>query len=186
MQHCLECDGATFVIQSRPTKYGRYRRFQCKECQHRFNVSYAGSKANRLIDDAAVMAIRQSSDSYQLLADRYGCSRELIRQIRVGLIYKDLLPHWFRSPATAGDPTCQQCKFWSDGCSMGFPDVEIEGPRFARDCSVFEVEQPPHSAAAAAQPISDGLLGPAIAAPATATGLAALSGPEQDDDRQQN
>jgi hypothetical protein len=63
----------------------------------------------------------------------------LIRQIRNGSIYKDLLPEWFRSPPTAGDSTCQQCKFWSDGCSMGFPDVEIEGPRFARDCSVFEV-----------------------------------------------
>ena len=186
MQHCLECDGATFVIQSRPTKYGRYRRFECKECQHRFNVSYGGSKADRLIDDAAVMAIRQSTDSYQLLADQYGCSRELIRQIRSGVIYKDLLPYWFRSPATAGDPTCQQCKFWSDGCSMGFPDVEIEGPRFARDCSVFEVEHIAHGATAAAHPISDGLLGEPSLAPPTGTLLAALSGPEQDDDRQQN
>ena len=159
MQRCLKCDGVTFVIQSRPTKYGRYRRFQCKECQHRFNISYGGSKADRLIDDAAVMAIRQSSDSYQLLADQYGCSRELIRQIRSGVIYKDLLPNWFRSPPTARDPTCQQCKFWSDGCSMGFPDPEIEGPRFARDCSVFELEHPAHGAAAATQPISYGLLG---------------------------
>lgn len=186
MHHCLRCDGATFVIQSRPTKYGRYRRFECKECQHRFNISYGGSKADRLIDDAAVMAIRQSTDGYQLLADQYGCSRELIRQIRIGLIYKDLLPEWFRSPPTAGDPTCRQCKFWSDGCSMGFPDVEIEGPRFARDCSVFEVEHPAHSAAAAPQPISDGLLGEPGLAPPAGTLLAALSGPEQNDDRQQN
>jgi hypothetical protein len=186
MQRCVECDSATIVIQSRPTKYGRYRRFQCKECQHRFNVSYGGSKAERLIDDAAVMAIRQSTDSYQLLADHYGCSRELIRQIRSGLIYKDLLPNWFRSPPTAGDPTCQQCIHWSDGCSMGFPDVEIEGPRFARDCSVFDLEQPAHSAAAAPQPISDGLLGEPSLAPPAGTLLAALSGPEQNDDRQQN
>ena len=139
-QECLECNGATIVIQSRATKYGRYRRFECKECQHRFNITYGEPKAERLIEDAAVMAIRQSTDSYQLLADQYGCSRELIRQIRSGLIYKDLLPNWFRSPFKAGDPTCQQCKFWSDGCSMGFPDAEIEGPRFARDCAVFEVE----------------------------------------------
>ena len=188
MQHCLRCDGATFVIQSRPTKYGRYRRFQCKECQHRFNVSYDGSKAERLIDDAAVMAIRQSTDGYQLLADQYGCSRELIRKIRNGLIYKDLLPDWFRSPATAGDPNCQQspCKFWSDGCSMGFPEAEIEGPRFARDCSVFDLEHPSHSAAAAAQPISDGLLCEPSLAPSAGTLLAALGGPDQNDDRQQN
>ena len=140
MQECLECNAATLVIQSRATKYGRSRRVECKECQHRFNITYGDPSFGRLIDDAAVMAIRQSTDGYQLLADQHGCSRELIRQIRNGSIYKDLLPEWFRSPPKAGDPTCEQCKFWSDGCSMGFPDAEIEGPRFAHDCSVFEVE----------------------------------------------
>ena len=137
---CEKCGGATLVFQSRATGYGRYRRFQCKECQHRFNITDSQPEAKRLIDNAAVMAIRQSTDDHKSLAKRYGCSRELIRQIRNGSIYKDLLPEWFRSPPKAGDPTCEQCKFWSDGCSMGFPDPEIEGPRFARDCSVFEVE----------------------------------------------
>ena len=146
-QECLKCGGSTLVFGSRTTKYGRYRRFQCKNCQHRFNITYSEQKAKRLIDDAAVIAIRQSTDNYQLLADQHGCSRELIRQIRNGLIYKDLLPGWFRSPAKAGDPTCEQCKFWSDGCSMGFPDPEIEGPRFARDCSVFDAVTPPATSA---------------------------------------
>jgi hypothetical protein len=148
-QECLKCGGSTLVFGSRKTRYGRYRRFQCKNCQHRFNITYGEQKAERLIDDAAVIAIRQSTDNYQLLADQHGCSRELIRQIRNGLIYKDLLPGWFRSPAKAGDPTCEQCKFWSDsyGCSMGFPDPEIEGPRFARDCSVFDAVTPPATSA---------------------------------------
>ena len=146
-QECLECGAAPIVVQSRATRYGRYRRFECKECQHRFNIIYGEPDAKRLIDDAAVMAIRQSTDSYQLLADQHGCSRELIRQIRSGLIYKDLLPGWFRSPPKAGDPNCEQCKFWSDGCSMGFPDPEIEGPWFARDCSVFDAVTPPATSA---------------------------------------
>lgn len=137
-QRCLKCEGPTIVIQSRPTRYGRYRRFECKECQHRFNITYGEPKAERLIHDATVKAIRQSTDGYQLLADQHGCSRELIRQIKNGSIYKDLLPEWFRAPAKAGDPNCDQCRFWSEGCSMGFPDAEIEGPRFARDCSVFD------------------------------------------------
>ena len=140
IQECLKCNSATIVIQSRAMRYGRYRRFECKECQHRFNISYGEPKAERLIDDATVIAIRQSTDGHQSLADQHGCSRELIRQIRSGLIYRDLLPEWFRSPPKAGDPTCEQCRFWSDGCSMGFPDAELEGPRFAHDCSVFEVE----------------------------------------------
>jgi hypothetical protein len=182
----LECGGATIVVQSRATGYGRYRRFECKDCRHRFNITYGEPRVERLIDDATVMAIRQSTDGHQSLADQHGCSRELIRQIRSGLIYKDLLPYWFRSPPKAGDPNCQQCKFWSDGCSMGFPDAEIEGPRFARDCSVFDHQHPPHSAAAALEPISDGLLGEPGLAPPAGTLLAALSGPEQNEDRQQN
>ena len=186
IQECLKCGGATIVIQSRATASGRSRRFECKSCQHRFSIAYGNAIRARSIDDAAVIAIRQSTDNYQLLADQHGCSRELIRQIRNGLIYKDLLPEWFRSPPKAGDPTCEQCKFWSDGCSMGFPDAEIEGPRFAHDCSVFDLEHPPHSAAAAAEPISNALLGEPGLAPPAGTLLAALSGPEQDDDRQEN
>ena len=146
-QACLECGGATIVFQSRATRYGRSRRFECKACHHRFNIADGDPGPKRLIDDATVMAIRQSTDGYQSLADQHGCSRELIRQIKNGLIYKDLLPKWFRSPPKAGDPTCEQCRFWSDGCSMGFPDPEIEGPRFARDCSVFDAVTPPAASA---------------------------------------
>ena len=47
-------------------------------------------------------------------------------------------------------------------------------------------QQPPHSAAAALEPISDGLLGEPGLAPPAGTLLAALSGPEQNEDRQQN
>ena len=149
-QECLECGAATIVVQSRATRYGRYRRFECKECQHRFNITYGEPDAKRLIDDAAVMAIRQSTDGYQLLADQHGCSRELIRQIKNGSIYKDLLPEWFRLPPKAGDPTCEQCEFHvkarqgqldeegqAASCSLGIPEFETEGVRAVWDCSAF-------------------------------------------------
>jgi hypothetical protein len=152
-QACLECGGATIVNQSRVTKYGRYRRFHCKECQHRFNITYGEPDAKRLIDDATVIAIRQSTDGYQSLADQHGCSRELIRQIKNGSIYKDLLPEWFRAPAKAGDPTCEQCEFYvkakqgqldeegqGESCSLGIPEFETEKVRAARDCSAFAME----------------------------------------------
>ena len=158
---CEKCGGATLVFQSRATGYGRYRRFQCKECQHRFNITDSEPEAKRLIDNAAVMAIRQSTDNHKSLAKRYGCSRELIRQIRNGSIYKDLLPEWFRAPAKAGDPTCEQCEFYvkakqgqldeegqDKSCSLGIPEFETEGVRAARDCSAFaDHQQPPHGAA---------------------------------------
>ena len=160
-QECLECGAATIVVQSRATGYGRYRRFECKKCQHRFNITYGEPRAERLIDDATVMAIRQSTDGHQLLADQHGCSRELIRQIRSGLIYKDLLPEWFRAPDRAGDPTCEQCEFYvkakqermheerqNESCSLDIPEFEIQGVRAAWDCSAFAGhQQPPHRAA---------------------------------------
>ena len=160
-QECLECGAATIVVQSRATRYGRYRRFECKKCQNRFNIIHGEPNAKRLIDDATVMAIRQSADGHQSLADQHGCSRELIRQIRSGLIYKDLLPEWFRAPARAGDPTCEQCEFYvkakqermdeerqSESCSLDIPEFEIQGVRAAWDCSAFAGhQQPPHRAA---------------------------------------
>ena len=155
-QECLECGAATIVVQSRATRYGRYRRFECKECQHRFNIIFGEPDAKRLIDDAAVMAIRQSTDGNQSLADQHGCSRELIRQIRSGLIYKDLLPKWFRAPAKAGDPTCKGCEFYvkakqehlseesqGESCSLDIPEFETEGVRAAWDCSAFAGHQQP-------------------------------------------
>lgn len=139
VKQCPECGGVMFVLQSRIRSGRRLRRFQCRACSHRLTTSEGRPCRKRKIDSAAVMEIRRSDENYQVLAAQHGCSRELIRQIRDGSIYKDLLPGWFRSPPKAGDPTCNQCRFWSDGCSMGFPDAEIEGPRFARDCSAFDV-----------------------------------------------
>ena len=171
-QKCQKCGGATIVYQSRATKYGRYRRFHCKKCPYRFSITDPEPDAKRLIDDAAVMAIRQSTDGYQELSNQYGCSRELIRQIRNGKIYRDLLPEWFRAPARASDPTCKQCKFYLEAkpeqvevdaqeqsCSLGIPEFETQGVRAIRDCSAVAIDQQPaHRGPAATEPISDALL----------------------------
>lgn len=169
---CPKCGGGMVVYQSRATKYGRYRRFHCKECQHRFSVTDPEPGAKRLIDNAAVLAIRQSTDNHQELANQYGCSRELIRQIRNGKIYRDLLPKWFRAPAKDGDPTCRQCQFYVEAkpeqvevdaqeqsCSLGIPEFETQGVRAIRDCSAVAIhQQPADGGPAAAEPISNALL----------------------------
>lgn len=171
-QECPQCSASTLIVQSRETSTGRYRRFKCKNCQHCFNVAGSGAKRARHLGDAAVMAIRQSTDSLESLAAQHGCSRELIRQIRSGLIYKDLLPEWFRAPARASDPTCKQCKFYVEAkpeqikvdaqdhkCDLGIPEFETQGLRAIRDCSAVAIDQqPPHSGPAAPEPISDALL----------------------------
>ena len=150
-----------FVLQSRIRSGRRLRRFQCRACSHRLTTSEGRPCRKRKIDSAAVMEIRRSDENYQVLAAQHGCSRELIRQIRDGSIYKDLLPKWFRSPPKAGDPTCEQCEFYvkakqermdeerqNEFCSLDIPEFEIQGVRAAWDCSAFAGhQQPPHRAA---------------------------------------
>jgi hypothetical protein len=100
--------------------------------------------------------IRRSDENYDVLAAQYGCSRELIRQIRNGQIYRDLLPEWFRAPAKAGDPTCEQCEFYvkakqeqlDESCSLDIPEFETQGVRAAWDCSAFADHQQPANGAA--------------------------------------
>lgn len=160
-QECPQCGGDMLIVQSRQTSTGRYRRFECKKCQHRLNVAGSGAIRARQFDDAAVMAIRQSTDSLESLAAQHGCSRELIRQIRIGKIYKDSLPAGFRPPPKASDPTCERCKFYvgakqkrldeegqGASCLLDIPEFETEGVRAAWDCSAFAGHHhPPHRAA---------------------------------------
>lgn len=96
---------------------------------------------NRRFDAATIKIIRESMDGRRKLAKQYGCSPEMIRQIRHGVVYKDLLPEGFRAPPKQSDPSCERCRYWqADACGMGFPDPAEEGPGFARDCSLYAVE----------------------------------------------
>jgi hypothetical protein len=97
--------------------------------------------AKRRISDADAIAIRVSSDSRKELSTRYGISVEMVRQIQVGDVYRDLLPEGFRRPPGPNDPSCERCREWrGDECLMGFPDPQIEGVGFACDCSLYVVE----------------------------------------------
>lgn len=149
MIECNACGGLMVVTHTRQTKRGEYKRFACKACDNRMSVFGGVEHVNvkpvrlpsssRRLSAAAVFAIRESVEKNRQLADRYGCSYELIRQIRAGLVYRDLLPAEFQRPAAAGGASCERCCHWEiDDCGMGFPDPLEEGPGFARDCSLYE------------------------------------------------
>jgi len=92
----------------------------------------------RRFDADTIAAIIASPDSHRALGKRHGVSGETIRQIRIGKIYRDLLPGNYRPPPKPGDPSCEHCRFWEvEQCGIGFPDPLEEGPGFARDCSLF-------------------------------------------------
>ena len=95
--------------------------------------------ASRRFDDATVLAIRQADTSLAQEAQRQGCSRELIRQIRSGLIYRHLLPEGF----VPGTVSCLRCIHWGDGgCTLGHEDPIEEGPQFARECAAYAETTP--------------------------------------------
>jgi transposase-like protein len=170
-QKCPKCNGAMLVLRLKKGEVKHLRSFQCKDCGHQLTNANVSIRA-RLLTDQTIKAIRWSTDDYQLLAQQYGCSRELIRQIRNGEIYRDLLPEGFRSPPKASDPTCYQCIFYvpakpeqievegqCEHCYLGIPEFETEGVRAAWDCSALvSKQQPPHSGPTATEPISDPLL----------------------------
>ena len=152
-QECPKCGGVMATINSRIVAAKRYRRFECRSCGHRLSLGGDNAdqqidrysrdlSATRRFDAATIKAIRESTDGRRVLAKQYGCSQTMIRDIVAGRSYKDLLPEGFRAPPGPGAPSCEQCRYWkAEACGMGFPDPVEEGPAFARDCSLYAVEE---------------------------------------------
>lgn len=140
-RECPECSNSTLVVErTYVRKSGRHRLMRCKSCGYRSwrcDSDITGPRMRRF-DAATIKAIRASPDGRRVLAKQYDCSEELIRGIRSGQVYRDLLPEGFRAPPRRGDPSCDNCIHWLiDACEIGFPEPETEGPAFAQDCSVF-------------------------------------------------
>jgi hypothetical protein len=139
------------------TGKGTYKRWKCKSCGYFLSLNAPdidslspeeiirrSHEPKRRLPDAAVIAIRNARGSKQAIGDEYGVSREMVRQIQAGLVYRDLLPENFRRPPGPNDPSCERCREWrglesANPCGMGFPDPVIEGVGFARDCSLYVV-----------------------------------------------
>ena len=143
---CPECGGVLVTVRSVVRKSGRHRFMRCKSCGHRHIHRGNDPAAPRLrrFDADTIKAIRESLDGQSALAKRYDCSQELIKAIRRGLLYRDLLPESFRQPPGPADPSCEHCREWlgfeaDHPCRFGFPEPVSEGPGFARDCAVFQV-----------------------------------------------
>jgi len=109
----------------------------------------------RRFDDATVRAIRRATTSLSEESKLRGCSRELIRQIRSGIAYRD---SW-DDGLTAGTVSCVRCIHWVPDeteavyvngrkvirvlipahCGLGLPDPLEIGPQFARECAAYGV-----------------------------------------------
>jgi hypothetical protein len=173
---CPLCGHLAKVIRSESSASGtRRRRVACQNhsCGHRWsewdgprpprNAAALLSRAAaarggaigggcRWLSEAEIRRALLCRDvSHRAMAQELGCSRETVRQLRLGLTNADVapeLPRWEQRPRR----TCEDCKLWSGSCSIGLPDPEEEGTGFAVDCACFA----PVSEASAGSPLSAG------------------------------
>jgi hypothetical protein len=70
------------------------------------------------------------------LGERYGVSRETIRQVRCGMIHKHVESVDARPDGSRYCTTCAHFNLGS-GCRMQFPDFDELGPVFASECETY-------------------------------------------------
>jgi len=156
MIDCPTCHSScTEVLESRTCNNGtRRRRHLCLDCGNRWTTwdgprPKQGAAAGcchakrpdlppRLTEGQVRLILERRDLSGKALARQLGRSAEAIRQVRRGTAYREVLPdlpRWRRGQPKG--PSCYACSHWSAGCLMGFPDPMVEGPGFARDCSLY-------------------------------------------------
>ena len=142
------------VMYSHRKGSGRCQTLRCKFCDHRIKRDVGDvelvpvrnmANSNRRFSAETVFEIRAKGASAQAnwsqLGREYGCSREAIRQICLGLAYRDLLPDDFVAPSHGRK--CWHCQEWRGmddeigPCTLGMPDVLTEGESFAADCEFY-------------------------------------------------
>ena len=145
---------AMVVMYSHRKGAGRCQTLRCKSCDHRMKRDVGDQElapvarrpnSNRRFSDETVLEIRarggSSQSTWAQLGAEYGASREAIRQIVLGLAYRDLLPDDFVAPNNGRK--CWHCTEWRGmddeihPCKLGMPDVLTEGEGFAADCEFY-------------------------------------------------
>lgn len=123
------------------------RQFGCSHqciCDIRNNKTYRKVRpdiprvnlySTRRLNPEHIAYIRDSVESNYALAKRFGVSHRTIISARRGETYKDL-----GMPSSSNQLHCRNCRHWSSGCSLGFPEA-IEDPAFAAECTLFSGSQ---------------------------------------------
>jgi hypothetical protein len=86
--------------------------------------------------------------THAAVAAATGFDREIVRRIRVGARYADLLPELERMEPERLDARCHQCVQWEPckvkvsgerlgRCTLGIPECRSDGQTWARGCGAF-------------------------------------------------
>ena len=101
-----------------------------------------------------VIEILLSDEYNDVLAERFGVTRQCISSIRNGITWSHIEPEIPRIPVRVKEsvrrdfidkkPNCQNCAEWNGSdCSYGFPEARDE-PYFAVGCDFYKRNQSNH------------------------------------------
>lgn len=133
------CDHQNNRIVSTGLNYDgtRYKVRKCKDCGHRWSENRVIRPRRKLSDeDVLEILATPRTVSDRIMAERFGVSREAVRQVRAGMTHATVAAEIDRSEAGR---LCSSCSFFDleSGCLMQFPDFEELGPAFARECNAY-------------------------------------------------
>jgi hypothetical protein len=133
------CDHRNNRIVSTGLNYDgtKYKSRRCKDCGHYWKEGRVYAPRRKLSDeDVLEILATPRTVSDRVMAERFGVSREAVRQVRAGLIYATVAAEIDRSEAGR---LCSSCSFFDleGGCLMQFPDFDELGPAFARECNAY-------------------------------------------------
>ena len=148
---CQNCGSHRTTLKRAHTyKNGAYcQQMHCRDCGTRFkhfpNGDAPPPNARRIeLDDATFLRILRPDVPLAKLANKLNCSYSLLKYIHNGKYHRHRMPDVKRGglnppPVVIPDgPSCWRCSEWRETyCAIGFPDPQVEGPRFAKDCSLY-------------------------------------------------
>lgn len=144
--NCPKCNDPRGVFVNRTTRHGEEirRNMVCTSCNHRWLQCNGDlpvrTPAPRLTDEQVAEIISHRNVGHGTMARKFNKSREIIRSIRYGKLYRTVCPDLERWDPAQGCATCLRCANWRDDhCGFGFPDPIEEGLMFARECLQFQV-----------------------------------------------
>lgn len=108
-------------------------------------------KFAKKLNEQDVIEILLSDQYNEVLAERFGVTRQCISSIRNGITWKRTAPEIPRIPIRVKEsvrhdflhkkPNCQNCTEWNGSeCSFGFPEA-IDEPYYAIGCDFYKRNQ---------------------------------------------
>lgn len=111
-----------------------------------------GRNKHRAIPDDAIKEILLAPDNSlpRDFAERFGCGVQMVRDIRRGLQYRDILPTVERKPFVDRRAGCHGCVHYipkqvledkthvRNRCALGLAELREGGPSAGQDCNWFE------------------------------------------------